>query len=77
MPGLLIKDVPPELHARLKARAATNRRSLTAEALRILETALGDRAGPPTLAELDTLRIRGRAELTQELLDHARTDGRQ
>ena len=37
MPDLLIRNVPPELHARLKAAAAAHRRSLTQEAIQIIE----------------------------------------
>lgn len=40
MPGLLIKDFPPELHRRLKAEAAHYHRSMTRQALALLEQAL-------------------------------------
>ncbi len=40
MPGLLIKDFPPELHRRLKAEAAHHHRSMTRQALALLEQAL-------------------------------------
>lgn len=76
MPGLLIKDLPDRLHARLKARAALHRRSLAREALVILESALLDEAGPPTLEEIDALRVRGTHPLTDTILDRARTTGR-
>jgi len=76
MPGLLIKDLPEEIHLRLKKRAAAHRRSMSKEALSILDEGLRDRAGPPSLAELDELRIRGTRPLTQRLLDRARTVGR-
>jgi plasmid stability protein len=72
MAGLLIKDVPSELHRKLKARAAANRRSLSREALTILETALHEGSGPRTLAELDRLRVRGRRPLTDAILERAR-----
>jgi len=76
MSGLLIKDLPGELHRKLKARAAANRRSLSAEALTILESALHDRSGPPTLDEIDGIRLRGARPLTQALLDRAKRDRR-
>ncbi|MBW2524713.1 MAG: Arc family DNA-binding protein [Deltaproteobacteria bacterium] len=76
MPGLLIKDLPPHLHDALKARAELNRRSMGREALVILEDALSDGAGPPTLEEIDRWRVRGRKPLSQELLDRARGSGR-
>lgn len=40
MPGLLIKDFPPELHRRLKEEAARYHRSMTRQALALLEQAL-------------------------------------
>lgn len=40
MPGLLIKDFPPELHRRLKQEAARSHRSMTRQALALLEQAL-------------------------------------
>ena len=40
MPGLLIKDFPPELHRRLKQEAARHHRSMTRHALALLEQAL-------------------------------------
>ena len=42
MPGLLIKDLPPELHRRLKAEAAHHHRSMTRQALAMLEQALAN-----------------------------------
>ena len=40
MPTLVLKSVPAALYARLKRIAATHQRSLTQEALHLLETAL-------------------------------------
>ena len=76
MAGLLIKELPNHLHTRLKARAALHRRSMSREALVILEQALGDRAGPPTLAEIDVLRVQGARPLTQDILNEALNSGR-
>ncbi len=76
MPGLLIKMLPDDIHARLKKRAAENRRSLSSEVILLLQEALADRAGPPTLADLDRMRIRGGRPLTQDILDDARQAGR-
>ncbi|MGZ5446411.1 MAG: FitA-like ribbon-helix-helix domain-containing protein [Thermoanaerobaculia bacterium] len=72
MAGLLIKELPKELHRRLKARASANRRSLSSEAIVILEKALHDRSGPPTLADIDRLRTHGRRPLSQSIIDRAR-----
>ena len=76
MPGLLIKNLPDDLHRRLKARATARGRSMSREVMVILAEALEDRAGPPTLAEVDRLRVRGRRPLTQDLVDEARAKGR-
>jgi plasmid stability protein len=72
MAGLLIKDVPEDLHQKLKARAAANRRSLNNEVLTILESALHDRSRPLTLSEIERLRTRGRRPLTDAILERAR-----
>ena len=40
MTGLLIKDFPPELHQKLKEAAARSHRSMTRQALVLLEQAL-------------------------------------
>lgn len=76
MAGLMIRELPEELHERLKERARVNRRSLSKEAIVILEEALGDRAGSRLLEEVDELRVRGAKPLTQDLLDRARQAGR-
>lgn len=52
MASLLIKNIPPELHARLKQRAVTNRRSLNSETIHVLEEAVsggGISSTPPVL----------------------------
>lgn len=40
MASLLVKNIPPELRARLKQRAANNRRSLNSETILVLEQAV-------------------------------------
>lgn len=40
MPNLLIRDLPEEVHRRLKERAAQNRRSMNQEVLLLLEEAV-------------------------------------
>jgi len=40
MAGLLIKDFPPELHRRLRDEATRHHRSMTRQALALLEQAL-------------------------------------
>ena len=46
MPTLYVENVPSELYASLRARAKSNRRSISAETLSLLEQAL------PTTSEL-------------------------
>jgi plasmid stability protein len=53
MPDLLIRNVPPELHARLKAAAAAHRRSLTQEAIQIIESNLSPVSPPSRPAPLE------------------------
>jgi len=76
MASLMIRDLPVDLHERLKERAKANRRSLNKEALVILEEVLGGGGWPMSLEEIDRLRVRGAHPLTQDLLDEAREDGR-
>lgn len=40
MPNLLIRNLPPQLHARLKAAAEAHRRSVTQETIATLERGL-------------------------------------
>ena len=76
MSGLLIKNLPPGLHRRLRERAKTSHRSLSSEALSILEEALDERAGPPALEEVDAMRQTGARPLTDRLIARARVEGR-
>lgn len=46
MAALLIKNIPPRLHALLKQRAATHRRSLNSEAIHVLEEAIARDPAP-------------------------------
>jgi hypothetical protein len=73
MPALLIKDLPPELHEKLKESAARHRRSLTKEALVLLEGAL---AAPKRSVE-PPRPFKARVPVTQELLDQAKDEGRE
>jgi plasmid stability protein len=56
MPTLVIKNLPGQLHERLKAQAERNRRSVTKEAIRLLESGLVARAGQLELPEPVSLR---------------------
>lgn len=76
MAALLLKNIPPELHAGLKRRAERNRRSLTQEAFAILEAAIHAEAGRPTLAEIRQWRVRGATPLTDAFLRSSIQRGR-
>ncbi len=63
MPGLSIRNLPDELHTRLKERARRARRSLNAEVLCLLEEAVARDAAaglPPEQAIQAARRVRGR-----------------
>ncbi len=50
MPGIVIRDLPPVLHERLRAEAQRHHRSMNKEVVTILEEALGkntERTYPP------------------------------
>ena len=47
MPDILIRNLPPVLHARLKAAAASHRRSVTQEAIAIIDEKLGTEPATP------------------------------
>jgi plasmid stability protein len=72
MPGLLIKNVPAPLHRKLKEVASRHRRSMTREAMVILEDALGrevPRGEWPA-------PFKGSVPLTKNLIDKAKRAGR-
>ena len=76
MPAILLRNMPDHIHIRLKQRARKTRRSLSAEVIKILEEALAERAGPPSLEAIDKIRVPTMAPLTDELLEEARREGR-
>jgi hypothetical protein len=56
MSALLIKNMPPPLHARLRQRAANHHRSMNREVISILERELENTDGkalPPPIIGLD------------------------
>lgn len=73
MPGLLIKNVPAPLHGKLKELASRHRRSMTREALVILEDALNQ----ATAREDWPAPHRGAFPLTKSLVDKGRRTGRE
>jgi plasmid stability protein len=72
VPGLLIKNLPSELHRKLKEQAARNHRSMTKEALALLQRALEPR---PEIREL-LPPYQGRIRLTDRLFHQAKREGR-
>ena len=71
MPSLLIKDVPPAVHAWLKREAGKHRRSMTQEAIVLLEQRMRSfrpvRFPPPA---------RTRTLLSLKFMDEAKREGR-
>ena len=71
MAALLIKNLPDEIHAWLKQEAARNRRSMTQQAIVLLEEKMKKfqpvHFGPP---------MKTRTLLTPEFIDQAKKAGR-
>jgi plasmid stability protein len=86
MPSLTIKDLPDPLWARLRQRAAADRRSLNREVIHLLERVLAEApAAPEAIALAERIEAQMRAgrwaadrEPTEEIgaLYAARTPGR-
>ena len=72
MPSLVIKNLPPRLHRKLKEAAARNRQTMTGQVVAILEEALAERKPlnrlPPP--------IKGRFPLTNDFVQQAKRAGR-
>lgn len=73
MPSLLIKDMPPELHQRLREAAERDHRSMNRQAIAILEAAL--HPGPSGEPEFPP-PIKATFPLTSEWLKRALAEGR-
>ena len=73
MSALLIRDLPPEVHRKLKLLAQRNRRSLSAEASSLIEQALAAQTQP--VYELPTPFV-GAFPLTDDWLTSAKNEGR-
>lgn len=71
VPGLLIKDIPREVHDWLKSEAKKNRRSMTQQAIFVFEERMRHfrslKFPPP---------VRTRTLLTAEFIDRAKREGR-
>ena len=71
MPALVIKDLPAELHRRLKDDAERHHRSMTQQAIAILEQGLRRFRPIPRFKA-----YRGAFPLTNEFIDAAKREGR-
>ena len=71
MASILIKDIPADLHERLRQAAQHDHRSLNKEVIALLENAL-----TPRSAELPP-PIRGTFALTPDWLERAVSEGRE
>jgi len=71
MPGLLIKDVPHEVHEWLKREAERNRRSMTQQAIVIFEERM--RRFHPVRFPAP---VQTRTVLAAEFIDQAKREGR-
>jgi plasmid stability protein len=72
MPGLLIKELPPGLHSKLKKQAQAHHRSMTREALAILEISLSREKAP----YIPPPPVKGAVPITQKWLDKTIREGR-
>ena len=74
MATLVIENLPDELHARLEEQARRHRRSLTQEAIALLEVGLGQDAGTCRLPA--PIRLRSGHRPTVEEIENAIVEGR-
>lgn len=72
MAGLVIKDLPDELHRKLKAQAARHHRSMTKEAVALLERGLQ----MEDVVQEPPAPYRGKFQLDEKFLDAAKREGR-
>ncbi len=72
MPSLVIKNLPEDIHHRLKVQAARHHRSMTREVIAILSEDLGKPAAYDLPAP-----FKGKFPLTEEFIDKAKREGRE
>lgn len=72
MPSLVIKKLPPELHRRLKSDAVLHHRSMTQQAIVILERSL---ATVPPLPPVKAVNLG--FPLTNAFINQAKREGRE
>ena len=76
MPAILLKDVPPAVHRRLKQNALAQRRSLQQEALLTLERGMNAPATQPASVLLPPVPVKTKIPLTPAFIRRARMEGR-
>ena len=75
MVGLVIKQLSDELHRKLKEQAARHHRSMTKEAIMLLERGLGQEQETGT--QKPPLPYKGKFPLTDTFIDKAKREGRE
>lgn len=75
MSTIVIKNLPDDLHARLKQRAEHNHRSMTKEVVHLIETGLGSGAAPRPLPP--PVRLRSGRMLDIEEIEAAIAEGQE
>jgi len=76
---ITVKNIPPELHERLKQSAALHHRSINSEVIVLIEESLSAKKRKPEdfLASAKVLREKTeRYELKKEFIDRAKREGR-
>ncbi len=78
MPTLTLKQVPEELHERLKERAERHRRSMNSEAITILERALrpSRMSAEEAIAKAEALNDRIGKTFDASLIEEGKREGR-
>jgi antitoxin FitA len=78
MATLTIKNMPDELYEKIKASAATNRRSINQEAIFLIEQVLANNVSgfETTLSEVRVLREQLGIYVTDEEINQAKNEGR-
>ena len=74
MSTLVIKNLPDDLHSRLRQQAERNRRSVTQEAISLIETGIVVPRLPPTLPP--PIRLKGKP-VTQDEIEAWIDEGRE
>lgn len=74
MASLVIKNLPPELHNRLKKEALKAHRSMTKEAIYLMEAGLKDSSGPVQAQEIPA-PYQGKKPLTDKMIQKWKRQG--